>query len=44
MLGAGEDAAAGFVGLVDELRITPRIVPHTEFLTPRRKISTIVVR
>ena len=44
MLGAGEDAAAGFVGLVDELRITPGIVPHTEFLTSRRKISTIVVR
>ncbi|MBQ5794798.1 MAG: LamG domain-containing protein [Kiritimatiellae bacterium] len=44
MIGAGEDTAAGFVGLVDELRITPGIVPHTEFLTPRRKISTIVVR
>ena len=44
MLGAGEDAAVGFVGLVDELRVTPGIVPHTEFLTPRRKSSTIIIR
>jgi hypothetical protein len=44
MLGAGEDAAAGFVGLVDELRIAPGIVPESGFLTPRRKISTIILR
>lgn len=44
MLGAGEDPSAGFVGLVDELRITPGIVPHTEFLTPRRKTTTLIIR
>ena len=44
MLGAGEDPSAGFVGLVDELRITPGIVPHMEFLTPRRKTTTLIIR
>ena len=44
MLGAGEDSAAGFVGLVDELRVTPGIVPESEFLTPRRKITTVILR
>lgn len=42
MIGAGEDAAAGFVGLVDELRVTPGQVDPSDFLTPVRNGFCII--
>jgi hypothetical protein len=37
MLGAGEDPAAGFDGWIDELRVTPGLVPVEEFLFPKNR-------
>ena len=44
MLGAGEDPAAAFNGWIDELRITPGIVPVDEFIYPLRKGLRLIVR
>jgi hypothetical protein len=44
MLGAGEDPAAAFNGWIDELRITPGIVPVDEFIYPLRKGFRLIVR
>ena len=37
MLGAGENPSAGFDGWIDELRITPGVVPVGEFVYPKMK-------
>lgn len=44
MIGAGEDATAGFVGLIDELRVTPGLVDPSDFLTPNPRGIAIIVR
>ena len=44
MIGAGEDATAGFVGLVDELRVTPGQVDPSDFLTPVRNGFCIIFK
>ena len=44
MIGAGEDETAGFVGLIDELRVSPGIVESSAFLTPLHKGLIIFCR
>jgi hypothetical protein len=44
MIGAGEDPAAAFNGWIDELRITPGVVPVEEFVYPLRKGHFLLVR
>lgn len=44
MLGAGEDETIGFVGNIDELRVSPGIVESDRFMTPTWKGLTIVFR
>ena len=44
MVGAGEDATAGFTGFVDELRVSPGIVAAAEFLTPKKSGGILILR
>ncbi len=44
MLGAGEDASVGFVGGIDELRVSPGVVDSGRFMTPVRKGAVVVIR
>lgn len=44
MLGAGEDPTAGFVGHIDELRVSPGLVDPGKFMTPVRRGHVLVIR